>query len=112
VTDSPWFWVTLFCLAGLAVLLVARGQVDQRQTRIERQTQGRQRAAEMAATGETQTEMSTPGNTVVTIEPLIVLLVLGALVAGGMFWHDRRGGQHAAESDLQGHVSPTTDSSP
>jgi hypothetical protein len=102
----------MFCLAAVVVLIIAQGQVSQRQTRIERQTQGRQRAAEMAATGETSTEMSTPGNTVITIRPLLILLSLGALVAGGMFWHWRRGQQISVAGDSQGRVSQTSDSSP
>ena len=123
VSDSPWFWVTLFCSAALAVLVVARGQVAQRQAIIERQNQGRQRAAEMAATGEAVTEMSTPENTVITIDGLIVVLAVILLISGNMYWLWRRanrrhgGAGKTSPADepgqtAQGRASQSTDSTP
>ena len=115
VTDSPWLWVALFSVAAIVGLVLAQGQVAQRQVTIERQTQGRARAAEMAAGGEAVTEMSTQGNTVIALEPFLMLLAGGVLLASGIFWawrftYGRKGAApHAAdEPPTTSHSGSTT----
>ena len=51
VTDSPWFWVMLFCAAGAAILLVMTPRYSKRQTRLEMQYYARQEIARRQVEG-------------------------------------------------------------
>ena len=42
VADSPWFWVMIFCAAGVVFLLVISPQYGKRQRRLEMQYYARQ----------------------------------------------------------------------
>ncbi len=85
VTDSPWFWLALFGAMGLAALLAVSPKYGRRQATIERKYQAQQqmlRSADgMPVAGETRpptdVEYSDPDNTIVTLWPirLVVLLV-------------------------------------
>src|SRR5262245_7934448 len=91
-TDSPWFWVLLFCVVGLLFLVIFSGQIGKRQARLERQYQARERVMEDAVSDPDRREYATPDNTLVTIWPLEVLLIGAAIGAAGMLWrqHQRR----------------------
>lgn len=110
LTDSPWFWVlafSLFALAGLAVL-VASGWYGKRQTRLELQYQARTRIAEKINAennpaapertddSEARHPFVTPGNNLITVWPLAVLLGIAAAVAATMLYRTSR----AADPDL------------
>jgi hypothetical protein len=94
ITDSPWFWLTLFSAVGLAALLATGGKFGKRQSGIERRYQARDwqaRALEREngpekAVGENPQaepgkaavpDYSTPEKTIVGLWPLAC--VLGAL---------------------------------
>ena len=115
LTDSPWFWALLFsvvALGGMATLVFS-GWYGKRQTRLERQYQARERVAEKInaennpeaakRTGELEAQrpFATPGNNLITLWPLAVLLGIVAAVAAAMLYRGRaRPGlpQNAAES--------------
>ena len=115
LTDSPWFWVllfSLFALAGLAVLVFS-GWYGKRQTRLELQYQGRYRVAEKITAEnnpkanertdnlEARRPFATPGNNLITVWPLAMLLGTVAVVSAVMLYRTRRalsGADDAVES--------------
>lgn len=92
MTDSPWYWIYLFCTAGLIALVLAEPRFSARQAQIERNYQARQRAVQRVAGREAVTPLSTPSDTSITLRPLYVLLGLLLAVAWGRLgWsHFRR----------------------
>jgi hypothetical protein len=104
LTDSPWFWVLLFSLFALGALavLVFSGWYGKRQTRLELQYQARYRVAEKItaennpAGGERTDDLearrpfATPGNNLITLWPLAVLLGIVAAVAATMLYRASR----------------------
>src|SRR3977135_4329062 len=95
LTDSPWFWALAFSLMGLLALAVVgfSGKYQKRQAKIELQYQARERVAEKLtaennpARGERTDDLearrpfATPGNNLITLWPLAVLLGIVAVVA-------------------------------
>ena len=115
LTDSPWLWVLAFSLMALALLalLSFSGWYGKRQTRLELQYQARYRVAERITAennpaGTERTDdlegrrpFATPGNNLITLGPLAVLLGIVAVVAAAMLYRGRgRPGspQNAVES--------------
>jgi hypothetical protein len=90
ITDSPWFWAYLFGTAALVALALAGGKYGPRQAQIEREFQGRQRAAQNIHGQEPDVDMSTAQRTVVSLQPLF--LVLAVITAGAwlIFWRQHR----------------------
>lgn len=87
LTESPWYWVYLFCTAGLIALMLAGPKFAARQLQIERKAQGRQRAAQNIAGQEPVTPLSEEGRTHIQLRPLYY--VLGGILAlawGGLLW--------------------------
>ena len=81
LTDSPWYWLYLYCTFALVALVIAGPKIAQRQLQAEQNLQGRQRANQQAA-GETSTiPLATLENRTVNLWPLF--LVLGLLVCVG-----------------------------
>jgi hypothetical protein len=101
LTDSPWFWVVIFSLMALGALAAIGGKYGRRQAVIERQYQVRTRVAEQQASAnrsaaDTRTNKQTPsrdfaapGDTLIPLWPLAIVLVLVALFAGGMLVRGR-----------------------
>lgn len=98
ITDSPWFWAYLFGTAALVALALAGNKYGPRQAQIEREFQGRQRAAQNMHGQEPDVGMSSAQRTLVSLQPLF--LVLAAITAGAwlVFWrqHRRRNAQASA----------------
>ena len=78
VTDSPWFWVCLFAAAALIGLAAISSKYAKRQAQIEREFQGRQRAAQNVQGQSPSVPLSTPDETIIPLWPLV--LGLTALV--------------------------------
>jgi hypothetical protein len=104
LTDSPWFWALAFSLMALLALAVVgfSGKYTKRQAKIELQYQARERVAEKltaennpAASERTDDDLevprpfATPGNNLITLWPLAVLLGLMAIVAAAMVYRGR-----------------------
>ncbi|MEX2174400.1 MAG: hypothetical protein WD872_08560 [Pirellulaceae bacterium] len=92
LTDSPWFWAYLFGLAALLALALAGPKFGSRQAQIEREYQGRTRAAQNLNAQQPNLEMSTADKTLVTLRPLFFGLAAITSVAWIVFWYTRRAG--------------------
>jgi hypothetical protein len=104
LTDSPWFWALTFSLMGLLALAVVgfSGKYQKRQAKIELQYQARERVAEKITAAnnpgggertddsEARRPFATPGNNLITLWPLAVLLGFVAVVAGAMLYRASR----------------------
>jgi hypothetical protein len=103
ITDSPWFWVLVFSLVGLAGLAAIHDKYGKRQAGIERQYQARERTAEQVAVAGKDGEAAdtiqptdvplpayaTPGHNLISIWPLFALLSVLGLVAAIMLSRER-----------------------
>ena len=92
LTDSPWFWGHLFCVAGLIAIFLMQSKYGERQAQLERQFQGRQHAVQKPAGEESNLAYSDEENTLIKLGPLFWLLVAGVMGTwSGLWWtHFRR----------------------
>ena len=89
ITDSPWFWVYLFGVAALIFVTLEAPKFRQRQANIERKGQGRLRAAQSAAGQTPDAELSTPENTAVNLQPILIVVGAATAVAWVILWRQR-----------------------
>jgi hypothetical protein len=90
ITDSPWFWVYLFGTAALIALALASPKFGPRQAQIEREYQGRTRAAQNLNGENPDLAMSTAQRTLVTLRPLFIGLAVITAVGWAVFWWTRQ----------------------
>src|SRR5262245_45122028 len=90
MTDSPWFWVYLFATAALISLALIGPKFAARQAQIEREYQGRQRAAQQTQGAEPTGELSTAERTLITLRPLFLGLAAVTVVAWTITWRSSR----------------------
>lgn len=93
ITDSPWYWVYLFCTAGTIALLLAGPKFAARQSQIERNSEARLQVAQRVAsqqnnTAEQNAELRT--STRVTLWPLYAALGFVLSVAWFNLWRRHR----------------------
>ena len=81
VIDSPWYWLYLFCAAGLVALLIMGPKYTSRQSQIEQKSQARQRAAQQVSGQQPNTPLSTDETIVIRLWPLYSVLGVLMLVA-------------------------------
>ena len=76
ITDSAWFWVLVFSVAGLALLnvLVVSGQYRQAAGAAGAAVSGPRAVIENAVDDPARREYATPDSTLVPIWPLAVVL--------------------------------------
>jgi hypothetical protein len=86
LTDSPWFWLYLFSIAALAGLILIGPKYYARQSQVERQYQGKVRAAQAAAGAEPTKELSRPEATQTSLTPLIILFAAIWICAWPLVW--------------------------
>jgi hypothetical protein len=86
MTDSPWFWACVFAVAGLIGLSAIGPKYSQRQAQIEREFQGRQRAAQNAQGQAPSVPLSTPDQTLISLRPLFLGLAAVIAIAWFIFW--------------------------
>ena len=89
ITDSPWFWAYLFGAAALVALALVSPKFSRRQAHIEREFQGRQRAAQQLGGREPTVEMSSAEKTLITLRPLLFAFASITLLAWFVFWRTR-----------------------
>lgn len=92
ILQSPWYWVYLFATGALICLVLMGPKFRSRQSQIERNYQGRNRAGQQAF-GETPSgKVSTPDDTIVSLTPLYLLAGSALVVAwiGLLFTHFRK----------------------
>jgi hypothetical protein len=99
-TDSPWFWVYLFSTAALIALALIGPKFGSRQAQIEREFQGRQRTAQNLNGQEPSGELSTEGQTLITLRPLFLGLATVTIGAWFLFWRVHFAQHPNAESML------------
>ena len=90
VTESPWFWVMLFSLAGLAAVVTVGPKFEQREEGIEEKFHARERAMGREAFDKIPDDGATPDSRAETPWPRIFTLgpiaaVLMCIAAIGMF---------------------------
>lgn len=89
VTDSAWFWVCLFAAAALIGLAAIGPKYARRQAQIEREFQGRQRAAQNVQGQAPTVALSTPEQTLIKLQPLFYAFAAVIAVAWFVFWQRR-----------------------
>lgn len=88
-TESPWFWAYLFGMFALVALSFAGPKFAARQAQLEQQFQGRERALQVRSGEEPSIELSTPGNTIITLWPLYAGLSAATVIAWVVYWWTR-----------------------
>ncbi len=96
ITDSPWFWFSLFTAVGLSALLATGGKFGKRQANIERKYQARQWVAEGGSEGpaapaegverradEEFPEYSRPTQTLIRLKPMAISI--GLVLTGSLY---------------------------
>ncbi len=89
MTDSPWFWAYLFTTAALIALALIGPKFAERQAQIEREFQGRQRAAQNTHGQEPTGRLSTAEQTLITLRPLFFGLAAITTIAWIVFYRSR-----------------------
>jgi cell division protein FtsL len=109
ILESPWYWLYAFCTVALAALVLMTPKFAERQAQIERQAQGRERAAQQRAGKTPSTPMSTAAATIVTLRPLMLLLAAVLAAAWAVLWwrHFRRPAVSTAASNTIDHSTST-----
>ena len=100
ITDSAWFWLVLFSWVGLLILFVMHGRYGQRQARIEKQYQARDRVVNDDVGNPTRRDYSAPNQTLIPLWPLATLLVGVAAIASIMLYREQH--RLAEESPPEG----------
>ncbi len=104
ITDSPWYWVYLFCTVGAVALVLAGPKFAARQSQIERNYEARQVAAKHAANESADhpgPALEQQTQTRVTLWPLFVTLGVVLSVAWFQLWrHHKRTSRHQETSSM------------
>jgi hypothetical protein len=94
ITDSPWFWVSIFCAMALVALVVMERKYGERQAGIERQYQAREYIHRQQDGGERTGEVpeySQPGQTIIPLWPLRIAMIVAFLAAWAILLRQRLG---------------------
>lgn len=81
ITDSPLYWIYLFCTAGLIALFLAGPKFSARQTQIERKYEARQLVAQNVARGSTSEAAPQDSRTGTRITLLPLYITLGGVLS-------------------------------
>lgn len=103
ITDSPWFWVYLYCTFGLILLVLWQSKFQTRQAEIERQYQGRERMLESQSGQDPITPVSTSDSTIIGLQPLYI--ILGAILIAAwihLWWRYLRPGSRERAEQRKG----------
>ena len=87
ITDSPWYWLYLYCTFGLIALVVAGPKIAQLQLQSEQNYQGRQRANQQAAGQEITIPLATLEDRTVKLTPLFLILATLLCVGWALLWY-------------------------
>jgi hypothetical protein len=90
ITDSPWFWAYLFTTAALIALALIGPKYSARQSQIEQQFQGRQGGTQSLSGELPRGPLSTTERTLITLQPLFLLLAGITMIAWIVFWRTHR----------------------
>ena len=106
LTDSPWFWVYLFGTAALIALALVAPKFGPRQAQIEREYQGRTRAAQNLNGVEPDLPMSSSERTLITLQPLFLALAGITSLGWIVFWWTRRAHRRPPSDNLLQNPEP------
>ncbi len=81
LTDSPWYWLYLFATAALVALVLMGPRYAARQAQLERNLQGRQRAAQQAAGDQPTTPLTAEDQPTIRLSPLYAIMAVLLLAA-------------------------------
>ena len=99
ITDSPWFWLYLFCTAGLIALAASSGKYQQRQARIEREYH----ATQVGRQSPEELDAEAPHQLMLPLQSLYVFFGVLLAIGWGSLWWKRfrvRASQTAAPADM------------
>ena len=94
ITDSPWFWAYLFTTAALVAVALIGPKYSARQSQIESQYQGRQGGSRDQSNATATAPLSTTERTLITLQPLFLLLAAITMIAWIVCWRSRATNQH------------------
>ena len=107
ITDSPWFWVAVFCAAGMMFLLAIGPQYAARQRRLEMQYLARQEIVRRQAEGESaaraagqEGDAAPPvvGELIIPLWPLLLGITALFVISAVLLWHGRRRANRAGRA--------------
>ncbi len=101
ITDSPWYWVYLFCTGAAVALVLAGPKLVALQSQLERNSEARLHAARQVATQQingSEQEFSQQTANRITLWPLYVVLGIVLTVAWFNLWRRHKRGRAAVES--------------
>ena len=110
LTDSPWFWVMLFCAAGVVLLLVIWPQYSKRQRRLEMQFRAREEIVRRQAAGEPPARVlgregsaapPAEGELIIRLWPLLLLFSALFAVSTTMLVRARRSAAQFADNPIR-----------
>jgi hypothetical protein len=84
VTESPWFWVMLFSLAGLAAVFTVGPKFERRETGIEQNFHARERVLGREAFDKPSDDAApqpAPWRPIFTLGPIAAILICIAVIA-------------------------------
>lgn len=99
VAESPWFWVMLFCAAGLALLIAMWPRYLARQRRLEMQYMARKEIARRQAAGERAVREPgeegdapppAPGELIIPLWPLVILFSALFTASAALLWRSQQ----------------------
>lgn len=85
-TDSPWFWFGIFLSGALVALTLTVPKYQWRQPQIERIYQARERSGMTISSHDGPQPLSTTGNPLITLKPLMWMLFFVIMVSTAVFW--------------------------
>ncbi len=89
VTDSLWFWAPIFIVGAMVALLLTQPKYSWRQPQIERQFQARERAGQSISAHGGYSRLSTTGNAMLTLRPLLIFFSISLFILTFCFWLSR-----------------------
>jgi hypothetical protein len=111
IVDSPWFWLMLFCAAAVAILIAMSPRYAARQRRLEMQYMAREEIVRRQAAGESAVREPgqegdapppAPGELLVPLWPLALLLAVLFAVSGALLWRSQRLSAQRTRDNLSG----------
>jgi hypothetical protein len=99
ITDSPWFWLLVFCAAGLLFLAAIWPRYAARQRRLEMQFRAREEILQRQATGDTaarppgaegEAPPPAPGELIIPLWPVLVVVAALGILSACLLWRSRR----------------------
>jgi len=109
VTESPWFWVMLFSLAGLAAVFTVGPKFERREAGIEQNFHARERALGREAFDKPSDDAApqpAPWRPIFTLGPIAAILICIAVVAMFNVFRLQKRRLNALRNEMRGDSSP------